>query len=357
MCDNRADTPFCSPPEGAQFQTGDTVEITWNPSFFNNTPLQILIQADFSNSQEDAARSGGGATGFTSDPVDTQDGNFTWSILDSYVPQNVNSTSAVLFISEPILAALNPPILANPSAAPNRNINNNNNNDNGEDNDQSRTGTGRIRHAGPRLALLRRGSFSSADLNASTPLLNNQPQSPDGNNNNNSAQPSLNTLAIILPVVFGLLTLVLMAGYVFLRRRNPGFTVRGWLSGAFGPARGDGGWWRGLGWKERGYGERQSKGQRLGKKTNKLQGVGLRGKEIKVVTTDLQGLRMNAVRMAGAFSGGGGSEAGRGWGGDVGNGSGGLGLGMGTISSQPRAEGGGGNVFREEVWRQERERV
>ena len=64
-------------------------------------------------------------------------------------------------------------------------------------------------------------------------------------------------------------------------------------------------------------------------------GVRLQGKEIKVVTTDLDGLRMNAVRMA---------EAERGWGG----GGGGMGLGLGL--------GPDGNVFREEVRRQERMR-
>ncbi|GAB1319277.1 hypothetical protein MFIFM68171_09487 [Madurella fahalii] len=379
MCDNRGDTPFCSPSEGAQFQTGDTVEIIWDPSFFINAPLQILIQADFSNLQDDAANGGGGAAGFTSDPVETQSGNFTWSILDSYLPRNANSTSAILFISEPIIRPLNPPILPNPSSSPNHNDNRsgNNNNDNDNDNNnQDRTGTGRIRHAGPRLSLIRRGSSSSSssgNLNASTPLLNNQPQSPDNSNGGPAQTPSLNTLAIILPVVFGVLTLVLMVGYVFLRRRYPGFTLRGWLSdrGGFGSAKGAGagagagGWWRGLGRSGRGYGERQSRGQRLGKKMTRLPrgaGVGLRGREIKVVTTDLQGLRMNAVRMAGAFAGAGGNEVGRGWGGGVGAGgdgagrNAGLGLGMGTISSQTQAEGRG-NVFREEVWRQERERV
>jgi hypothetical protein len=191
-----------------------------------------------------------------------------------------------------------------------------------------------------------------------------------------------------------------MAGYVLLKRHNPAFSARTFFSGAAATLQR---WWvgnvvAGVKGGGGGYGERQSRGQRVGTGKSlrkKMAGNGngngdgngngvtggLRGKEIRVVTTDLDGLRMNAVRMGMAE----GSNWGRGYGpgpGNAGVGAGGagwpgngsnagasagpgmmgVGLGSGTISS--RAEGpygdrgrAPGNVFRDELWRQERERV
>lgn len=106
-------------------------------------------------------------------------------------------------------------------------------------------------------------------------------------------------MAIVLPVIFGVLTALAMIAYALMARHKPG-----WLAGVrrqlccccYGGGRG---------------GDR----------------VRLRGRdvEIKVVKTDLEGLRANAGRLAAS--------------GRYGNGG-----------------GGGGNVFREEVGRQDLER-
>lgn len=290
--------------------------------------------------------------------------------MESYLPANATSVPVSLFIFEPVQPPLNPPILANHTASslplPSQSEHQSNLN-------QARQAQGsehpNIRHRGPQILLLRHGAVSNNAANQQTPPLTTpQAAAQDG------SIGGPNTLAIALPIAFGMLTLLLMAGYVFVRRGRPGFTARGWLAdtvfarsstrGAPPSATSTPGrrqrwlsrwwwWWQGSG----GYGERQSRGQRIKKGGG---GGGVRGREIKVVTTDLDGLRMNAVRMAGAFGVREAGAAGRGWadaGGSM-NG-GGLGPGMGTISSQIRGEanGRGGNVFREEVWRQERERV
>ncbi|KAK3353318.1 hypothetical protein B0T25DRAFT_607531 [Lasiosphaeria hispida] len=83
-----------------------------------------------------------------------------------------------------------------------------------------------------------------------------------------------NPIAIVLPVVFGVLTLLLLGGCVWFRRKHPDFG-RGWFTFRRG------GRWRGGG----GYGVGRSKGQRL------------RGQDIKVINTDMNGLRMNAMAM------------------------------------------------------------
>ncbi|KAK4109134.1 hypothetical protein N656DRAFT_848067 [Canariomyces notabilis] len=382
MCDNHGAALFCSPQEGSQLQTGESVEITWDPSFFDTTPFQVLIQADFFDGSSSTTT--GEKTGFTSAPLNTNTGRFTWSILESYLPPGTNATSAALSIAEPIMIIPASNRTTNSHAAPT-------------------PLAGRMRYPGPTVSILRASTGTDIDTNTTTftatsnntssaPNQQTQTQQPQSSTSQSPTrqqqqQPgTANTLAIALPVAFGLLTLLLMAGYVLLKRHNPGFSARTFFSGAAATLQR---WWvgtvvAGVKGGGGGYGERQSRGQRVGTGQGKSlrkkmtgngngnrNGVtgGLRGKEIRVVTTDLDGLRMNAVRMGMAE----GSNWGRGYGPGPGNagvdarGAGwpgmmGVGLGSGTISS--RAEGSygdreraPGNVFRDELWRQERERV
>ena len=317
MCDN-VETPICSPPDGAQFQIGDTIDskhptpvyqlrrltqlnpVTWNPSFFNtttaSTPLQILIQADFlSPSNNDITN---GEAGITISSLDAAASQFTWSVLASYLPPNTNSTSAILFLAEP---------LTTPRAIPTTN--------------GTRFSSGTTRFPGPQIHIFR--TLSTTTTATTTINTTNSSSSSSQQQQPTEPQTQLNPLAIALPIAFGALTLLLMAAYILLKRRRPDILERMLPSKLSRPT------WL----KRNGYGERQSQGQRTGGTV--AGGVRLQGKEIKVVTTDLDGLRMNAVRMA---------EAERGWGG----GGGGMGLGLGL--------GPDGNVFREEVRRQERMR-
>ncbi|KAK4183447.1 hypothetical protein QBC35DRAFT_518203 [Podospora australis] len=292
MCTNppESPTPFCEPREGAQLRTGQTIEIIWSPLFFatgpNSRPRQIRVQAEFFPSSSSNTSS---TLGFTSTLLSPSSGRFAWTILDSYLPPSINSLTASLAIAEPFT-------------------------------DSDGNGTvleGNDSFPGPRVTILRSTGAQ-------------QPNS--GSNKNNNTTNAANRgaigggpspLAIVLPVIFGVLTIIVMVGCVFFRRKNPGFRMRDWVSGmmnrsgrgGFGSTNGGGGGGKGLlplslG-QGGGYGERQSRGQRL------------QGKDIRVVTTDINSLRMNAVKMAG---------------------NGGFG-------------GGGPNVFREEMRRQERVRV
>lgn len=163
------------------------------------------------------------------------------------------------------------------------------------------------RFPGPQIHIL--PSTTSNPNAADSAIL---PPAPLDSNRARTAGP--NPLAIALPIALGLATALLMAAYALAKRYRPG-----WLPSFL---RGSGGS-RVKGTTKEG-GER---GRWFGSKRGGV--VRLRGRavEIQVVKTDLEGLRANAVR----------AWAGRG--------------GLGS------AGGGGGNVFREEVERQERERV
>ncbi|KAL2264069.1 hypothetical protein VTK26DRAFT_2563 [Humicola hyalothermophila] len=325
MCDTNLDNPFCAPQDGAKVQIGDSIDIKWNPSFFSalkTAPPQIFIQADFPAD----GRADSGATGFTSPLVDATTGIFTWSILDSHLPQPtvradaINSTRALLFLAEP-------PIV---------------------NNSHFRMAANRaVRYPGPQIYILR---TTDPNSNASTDNPGNgiapTSQQPQSQQQQQQQQQQPNILAIALPVALGLLTLLLMAGCILLRRKRPDALARFMpRANTMGSKLGGGGGGGGGGWsfaipfrRRRGYGERQSRAQRSGAvgslpfttpgagvaRSGTVRGlmtgggggrgmrggrvgtgVRLQGKEIKVVTTDLDGLRMNAVRLGmGAAEGG-----------------------------------------------------
>ncbi|KAG7287539.1 hypothetical protein NEMBOFW57_007051 [Staphylotrichum longicolle] len=128
--------------------------------------------------------------------------------------------------------------------------------------------------------------------NSNNPTLNNL-TNPAPSSQLQSQDPGPNPLAIALPILFGLLTALAMASYALLKRHKPDVLRRLTLAGPrFW-------WWRrggppaaaaGLS----GYGERKWGQGREGQQKVRLRG---RDVEIKVVKTDLEGLRANAGRM------------------------------------------------------------
>ncbi|KAL2200811.1 hypothetical protein P885DRAFT_19946, partial [Corynascus similis CBS 632.67] len=192
MCDKDPDTsPFCSPRSGAQLQTGETVDITWNPDFFISElppPPHIFIQAEFAVADDGLAAT----AGFISSPIDPDTGSFRWAVLDAYLPANSSSTSATLSIAVPL-----PRIAINGTFF--------------------RIGTGTMRYPGPQVDILRSSSSSSSsDTNVVNPAATaaTTPSSTASN-------PGQNVLAIALPVALGVLTAIVMAVYAVLKRRRP----------------------------------------------------------------------------------------------------------------------------------------
>ncbi|KAL2121058.1 hypothetical protein VTJ04DRAFT_5085 [Mycothermus thermophilus] len=274
MCDNDSTTPFCSPQSGTRVQTGDTLEITWNPLFFSPSSPQpadeIFIQADFylPSSQPSPPQ----LAGFTSTALDPSAGAFRWPILDAYIPGNSTSATALLSIAAP-----------NPTTSTNGSF--------------VRIGNGAHRFPGPSVEIIRAADAGPGASNAAdqTPLLNgngNTPQQGQGQQQPSSetqsstttgtapptSQGPLNPLAIALPISLGVFTALLMVAYIMLKRNRPDLLAK------LSPKK----WGVGGG----GYGERQSRRQRMRK-------VGGRNVEIKVVKTDVEGLRANAARMVG----------------------------------------------------------
>ncbi|KAL1840073.1 hypothetical protein VTJ49DRAFT_808 [Mycothermus thermophilus] len=260
MCDNGPDTPFCSPLSGTEVQTGETLEtdilkVTWNPLFFSPTSDQpadeIFVQADFllpsdNNSPPQHA-------GFTSTALDPGAGAFRWPVLDTLLPGNSTSATAVLSIAAPL-----PTISRNGSFI--------------------RIGRGTNRFPGPSVRILRTESNNNNNnLNPSNPSSSEQLDQL-------GPPPAPNPLAIALPIALGLLTAILMITFMMLKSRRPDLFAR------IFPNSGRKG---GLPMvQQKGYGERQSWAQRTRR-------VGGRSVEIKVVTTDMEGARANAARMVG----------------------------------------------------------
>ncbi|KAK4199229.1 hypothetical protein QBC40DRAFT_329647 [Triangularia verruculosa] len=283
MCDKapESDTPFCAPEEGAQVQTGDSVKVIWSPRFFATSPTsrprQIRIQADFFPSGTPLSRLnstlGNGTEGFTSGVLNPSLGTFNWSILDSYLDEpDVSSLIAALSIAEPFT-------------------------------DSDGNGTvleGNDRFPGPVVTIVR----GPARPTSTNPVSGGAINTPPPRSSNNTGP---NPIAIALPILFGFLTAITLACCMIYKRRHPSFKVGAMVAGWMGRS-GRGGFG---GLKSSGYGQGRSQRQRMG--------GGLSGKDIRVVTTDIQGLRMNAVNMM-------------------------------TGQSQQQAR----NVFREEVRRQER---
>ncbi|KAK0715104.1 hypothetical protein B0H67DRAFT_644892 [Lasiosphaeris hirsuta] len=236
MCDNfdGPNAPFCSPTPNQQLTVGRTFEVTWDPNYFNSTEVPMVrVQADFGVAP--SANLLGGADGFTSELINVSTGRFTWNILADYLAAGFASTPARIFLEEPSLT-----------------------------NETTRG----LRTVGPRVELV---SSTGRPLRDPPP-----PPPPAGSVDNGPVGVGANPIAIVLPVVFGVLTLVLLGGCVWFRRRHPDFG-RGWFTFRRG------GRWRG----GAGYGVGRSKSQRV------------RGQDIKVINTDINGLRMNAMAMNG----------------------------------------------------------
>ncbi|KAK3988498.1 hypothetical protein QBC44DRAFT_292737 [Cladorrhinum sp. PSN332] len=275
MCDLPPEnpTPFCGPAEGTQVRTGDTIDIIWSPRFFATSPTslprQIRIQADYFFPNNNT-RTG---NGFTSLVMSPSSGRFTWRPLERELPTGINSLTAAIFIAEPFT----------------------------DSDGNGTTVEGNDRFPGPRVQLTRgarRNNAAGTGTATGGTIANSTPV----NNMGAIGSGGPNPLAIALPVVFGVMTLLIMAGFVMWKRRHPGWSLKeavvkgvpGLLKRKIRP-----------------------KGGVISPAAATYAGPRIRGQDIKVVTTDIDGLRMNAMRLA----------------------------------------GGGRNVFREEMMRQERSRV
>ncbi|SPQ20229.1 47e94c99-c55b-43d0-b1f1-2644cd282749 [Thermothielavioides terrestris] len=281
MCDSGEDTPFCAPANGAELRVGETVDITWDPDFIASSasppPVQIFIQADFSITPTDPLET----AGFTSPALDPNTGTFPWPILASYIPATANATTALLSIAIPL------------SNTPTNGT-------------FTRIGEGTTRFPGPQVHILPAASTTSSSSSSSPQSVSANPtaasaaQSQSGPQNQtqingtatNGQQP--NALAIALPVALGVATALLMAAYALVKRHRPGWLPQALLARRGGERRGFGGG------SSVGPGNRGDGGGDRG--VRRLRG---RAVEIKVVKTDLDGLRANAVRMVQVGGGGG----------------------------------------------------
>ncbi|KAH6634990.1 hypothetical protein B0J18DRAFT_472021 [Chaetomium sp. MPI-SDFR-AT-0129] len=323
MCDHDPSTPFCTPQDGASFQVGTAVQVTWSPDFFTLSnpsapaPTQIFFQADF---PIDITTSAPSTIGFTSPALDLTTGSFTWPILDTYLPiPNTTANSTNTMITATLSLAV--PLSQNPA--------------NGT---FIRIGTGTMRFPGPRVILLREGE--SPPSGESSTMAGNMAGDMDGTNpfttpqrpqqQTDTAPGMVNPLAIALPTALAVLTAVgMVVYYIVVRRRRQGVGVRFWPFGAKSGNSNVRGQTGEMG--TFGVGNTGNTGN-SGRPGKRSAGVRLGGKrvEIRVVQTDVEGLRGNAERwFAGGGVGDGGSEGGE----------------------------NGRNVFREEVRRQERERI
>ncbi|KAM7202009.1 Protein of unknown function (DUF4448) domain containing protein [Rhypophila sp. PSN 637] len=119
MCDNLngrngLNAPFCSPSTNTAVQVGRTLEITWDPRFFNRSSSRanvnvVFIQADLGSTASDS--SFGGLDGFTSPPLDPLSGQFTWTILNAFLTSGGRETSsrgARLFFATQELIQIDP---------------------------------------------------------------------------------------------------------------------------------------------------------------------------------------------------------------------------------------------------------
>ncbi|KAK4146009.1 uncharacterized protein C8A04DRAFT_26169 [Dichotomopilus funicola] len=315
MCDQDPSTPFCTPQDGASFQIGTAIQVTWSPDFFTLSnppgpaPPQIFLQVDFPLTTPGAPST----IGFTSPALDLTAGSFTWPILDTYLP--IPSSTATTNTTTTITATLSlaVPLSQNPA--------------NGT---FVRIGSGTMRFPGPSVILFREGE--SPPSGESSSMAGDMAGNMDGTNpfatpqrpqqQMNTAPGMVNPLAVALPTTLAVLTAIgMVVYYIVVRRRRQGYGVRLWPFGAKNKtnnARGQTGEVGTFGIGNMGNNGKLGKGSA---------GVRLGGKrvEIRVVQTDVEGLRGNAERW---FAGGGVGEEG----------------------------GGEGNVFREEVRRQERER-
>ncbi|KAK4217754.1 hypothetical protein QBC37DRAFT_448140 [Rhypophila decipiens] len=188
MCDNLdgrngLNAPFCSPSTNTAVQVGRTLEITWDPRFFNRSSSSsranvVFIQADFGSTASDS--SFGGRDGFTSAPLDPLSGSFTWTILNSFLTsggRETTSRGARLFLAtqEELVQIVDPgSSLTTPSASV------------------------ATRITGPRVVIR---------------------ASPSRDNNNRMDMP--NPLSIALPVGLGaLVVLIIGVWFCFRRWRN-----------------------------------------------------------------------------------------------------------------------------------------
>lgn len=205
----------------------------------------VLVQADFNLPTTSGTTLG--TDGFTSALIPTSIGRFTWNVLPSYLAAGAVSTQARIFLAEP---------------------------------SETNVTTRGNRIPGPRFELVTaNGTPNNLNNNGG----NNRGGSTAGNGVNN-VSTGANPVAIALPVVFGVLTLCFLGFCVWFKRRHPdflrdvfAFRRRRWPKQRGG--NGSGGAGR--------FGFGRSKSQRL------------RGEDIKVINTDMNGLRMNAMAMNG----------------------------------------------------------
>ncbi|KAK0637141.1 hypothetical protein B0T17DRAFT_504516 [Bombardia bombarda] len=233
----------------------------------------------------------GGTDGFSSVLLDPNSGRYSWTILDEYLDDGATSLAARLFIAEPVAST--------------------GTNTNAQD-----------RIPGPRVQVVRAAAAAASETDNTTPTSSASSTSPTFNsssssinktntpNDSTTATTSNNTntgpnpLSIALPIGVGVLALLLISAFFTFKKRNhpPGAGNLAVLrSMLFSSSKTN----------KDGYGVGQSRGQRF-------RGGSSREREITIVHHThmvAQGLRMNTMA-----------------GGDNGN----------------------GNVFREEMRRQER---
>ncbi|KAH6654798.1 hypothetical protein BKA67DRAFT_659070 [Truncatella angustata] len=184
--------PFCEPANNTEVGPGDKLIIRWDPSFFGNASTLVQIQADFGPAAGDDPTPLADV-GFTSNSLRAATGSYQWVVSDSILNStaaDAGGISAQLYI---VAAAA----------------------DGGVEN----------RTLGPLVRVL-------------------PTESGGGESGSGSAGPNL--VAIIVPVVLGVLLLMAVVGYLFMKRRNPGWKLRS----VFGIGKGIG------------YGSRKSRAER-----------------------------------------------------------------------------------------------
>lgn len=148
---------------------------------------------------------------------------------------------------------------------------------------------------GPRVELLPSGntnSFVGGNSNNNGGNIAN-PGTASGNNNDPAAAPLSNPIAIALPITFGILTLCFLGFCVWFRRRHPDFG-RGFVQVCLGRR-----WRRRQRWPRQGPSGGAVGGAAGGFTAGRSKSQRIRHQDIKVVTTDMNGLRMNAMAMNG----------------------------------------------------------
>ncbi|KAI1841244.1 hypothetical protein JX265_010144 [Neoarthrinium moseri] len=158
--------PFCLPTSDAQVTAGEQLFVSWDPDFFGDPSTLVQIQADFSPSSGEGKSTGENA--FSSNALRAATGSYGWDIRQSVLGNGTDSVNAQLYIAV-----------------------------------VSTDGSTQNRTTGPLIKVV-------------------SPTAPSSDSNG-----GVNIVAIIVPVVVGVLILAAIGGYLCAKRRDPGWSLKG----------------------------------------------------------------------------------------------------------------------------------